>query len=89
MQDSAAQLGEVMSEQTARVQELRRQLSSTGGPGGPDQALELQTLQEELQLVLRREKENQEVQSRKLQLKEEMILVRRSQANNYNNIKYC
>lgn len=69
-----------MSEQTARVQELRQQLASTGGPegsGGLDQTLELQVLQEELQLVLRREKENREVQSRKLQLKEEMILVRR------------
>lgn len=73
-----------MSEQTARVQELRCQLSSTGGsggPGDPDQALELQTLQEELQLVLRREKENQEVQSRKLQQKEEMILVRRRRSH--------
>lgn len=69
-----------MSEQTARVQELRQQLSSTGvsgGFGGLDQTEELQALQEELQLVLRREKENKEVQSRKLQLKEEMILVRR------------
>lgn len=69
-----------MSEQMARVQELRQQLSSTGGPGGSgglDRALELQLLQEELQLVLRRERENTEVQSRKLQLKEEMILVRK------------
>lgn len=69
-----------MSEQMVRVQELRQQLSSTGGgpggSGGLDQALEVQLLQEELQLVLKREKENREVQSRKLQLKEEMILVR-------------
>lgn len=69
-----------MSEQTARVQELRQQLSSAGGLGGfggLDQTLELQALQEELQLVLRREKDTREVHCRKLQLKEEMILVRR------------
>lgn len=73
-----------MSEQTARVQELRQQLSSTGGPGGSaslDQTLELQALREELQLFLRRERETSEVQSRKLQLKEEMILVRRRRSH--------
>lgn len=72
-----------MLEQKTRVQELRQQLNSTGGPGGSgglDQTLELQALQEELQLVLRREKETREVQSRKLQLKEEMILVRRKRS---------
>lgn len=72
-----------MLEQTARVQELRQQLSSTEGPGGLDQALKLQLLQEELQLVLRREKENREVQSKKLQLKEESIRVRKKRRSSY------
>lgn len=49
-----------MSEQTARLQELRRQLSSAVGSRS-DSGLELQALQEELRLALRREKESQEL----------------------------
>lgn len=60
LQDSASRLGEVMSEQTARLQELRRQLSSAVGSRS-DSGLELQALQEELRLALRREKESQEL----------------------------
>ncbi|XP_071342689.1 myomegalin isoform X2 [Trachinotus anak] len=86
IQDSASRLGEVMTEQTSRLQELRRQLSS--GPGlrpdsGTDLAVELQAVQEELRLALRREKETQELSrsqaarldslSRTLQVKEEII----------------
>lgn len=87
LQDSAARLSEVMSEQTARLQELRRQLSSGGGArvdSESDLALELQAMQEELRMALRREKENQEVSrsqldslARTLQLKEELIGVSR------------
>lgn len=87
LQDSAARLGEVMSEQTARLQELRRQLSSSGGArvdSESDLALELQAMQEELCMALRREKENQEVSrsqldslARTLHLKEELIRVSR------------
>ncbi|KAM9848622.1 myomegalin isoform 2-T2 [Aulostomus maculatus] len=64
IQDSAGRLGEVMMEQTARLQELRRQLSSDSGPtsaSGQDPASELQATKEELRLVLRREKEMQEL----------------------------
>ncbi|CAJ1059465.1 myomegalin isoform X4 [Xyrichtys novacula] len=86
IQDSATRLDEVMTEQTSRLQELRRQLSS--GPGsrsdsGLDSAVEIQALQEELRLALRREKENQEQNrgqtsrveslSRTLHVKEELI----------------
>ncbi|KAM8744919.1 myomegalin isoform 2-T2 [Acanthopagrus schlegelii] len=60
IQDSASRLGEVMSEQTVRLQELRRQLSSAVGSRS-DSGLELQALQEELRLALRREKESQEL----------------------------
>ncbi|CAB1422575.1 unnamed protein product, partial [Pleuronectes platessa] len=86
IQDSALQLGDVMTEQTSRLQELRRQLSSGSGwrsDSGPDSALELQAVQEELGLALRREKENQELSrsqterlealSRTLLVKEELI----------------
>lgn len=86
LQDSAGRLGEVMSEQTARLQELRRQLSS--GPradSGSDLAAELRALQEELRLALRREEENQELSrsqaasvdllTRTLRVKEELIGV--------------
>lgn len=76
-----------MSEQTARLQELRRQLSSGGGArvdSESDLALELQAMQEELRMALRREKENQEVSrsqldslARTLHLKEELIRVSR------------
>ncbi|KAM6962436.1 myomegalin [Aplochiton taeniatus] len=71
IQDSSGRLGEVMSEQTSRLQELRRQLTSTPqSPGhlsqaldpGPGSASSLahQTLQEELHLAMKREREAQE-----------------------------
>ncbi|KAE8294668.1 Myomegalin Cardiomyopathy-associated protein 2 Phosphodiesterase 4D-interacting protein [Larimichthys crocea] len=59
IQDSASRLDEVMTEQTARLQELRRQLSSGVGSRS-DSGPELQAMQEELRLALRREKESQE-----------------------------
>ncbi|GLD67214.1 myomegalin-like protein, partial [Lates japonicus] len=86
IKDSASRLDEVMTEQTSRLQELRRQLSSGLGSrsdSGPDSAVELQEVQEELRLALRRERENQELSrsqaarldslSRTLQVKEELI----------------
>ncbi|XP_062280924.1 LOW QUALITY PROTEIN: myomegalin-like [Scomber scombrus] len=86
IQDSASRLSEVMSEQTTRLQELRKQLSSGVGSRSdldPDLAAEFQAVQEELSLVLRREKENQELSrshsarmeamSRSLHVKEEII----------------
>ncbi|XP_039983654.1 LOW QUALITY PROTEIN: myomegalin [Xiphias gladius] len=86
IQDSASRLGEVMSEQTSRLQELRRQLSSGFGSrpdSETDSAAELRAVQEELRLALRREKENRELSrsqaarldslSRTLQVKEEVI----------------
>uniref|UniRef100_A0A1A8PKC6 Phosphodiesterase 4D interacting protein n=1 Tax=Nothobranchius rachovii TaxID=451742 RepID=A0A1A8PKC6_9TELE len=84
LQDLATRFGEVLAEQTSRVQELRRQLSPGSG-WKPDSELteELQTLQEELRLALRREKENQELSrtqmarldsfSRSLTLKDDTI----------------
>lgn len=90
LQDSAGRLGEVMAEQTARLQELRRQLSSGVGlraDSGSHLALELQAVQEELRLALRREKESQELSrsqaarvdslTRTLHVKEELIRVSR------------
>lgn len=56
MQDSSSRLREVVGEQTVRLQELRRQLSS--GHSLRTKALpelKLQTLQEELRLVLRKQ----------------------------------
>ncbi|XP_074523720.1 myomegalin isoform X2 [Halichoeres trimaculatus] len=86
IQDSASRLDEVMTEQTARLQELRRQLSSRSDPGagsrsdpGAESAVEIQALQEELRLALRREKESQELgrslesMSRTLHVKDEII----------------
>ncbi|XP_035509259.1 myomegalin-like [Morone saxatilis] len=86
IQDSASRHGEVMTEQTARLQELRRQLSSAVGSRpdpGADLAVELQAVQEELRLALRREKESQELSwsqatrvdslTRTLHVKEEII----------------
>ncbi|XP_029985346.1 LOW QUALITY PROTEIN: myomegalin-like, partial [Sphaeramia orbicularis] len=72
IQESSGRLGEVMEEQTSRLQELRRQLSSAPGPGpgpgpgsGPgwtvDLDLDLQAVQEELRLALRRNQENQDL----------------------------
>ncbi|XP_051581206.1 myomegalin-like isoform X2 [Myxocyprinus asiaticus] len=60
IKDSAERVGQVMAEQTARLQELRRQLESTG----PQQTTEespsdTQTLQDDLHLALRREREAQ------------------------------
>lgn len=90
LQDSAGRLGEVMAEQTARLQELRRQLSSgvrSRADSGSDLAVELQAMQEELCLALRREKESQELSrsqaaqvdslTRTLHVKEELIRVSR------------
>ncbi|XP_062419631.1 myomegalin isoform X2 [Pungitius pungitius] len=67
IQDSAGRLGEVLAEQTGRLQELRRQLSSGVGSTshrGPDSGVELQVVQEELRLALRSGKEVQELASR-------------------------
>ena len=98
LQDSARQLGDVMTEQTSRLQELRRQLSSGSGwrsDSGTDSAVELQAALEELRLALRREKENQELSrsqtarldalSRTLLVKEELIRVSESKDHSHNN----
>ncbi|XP_068174699.1 myomegalin isoform X3 [Antennarius striatus] len=66
IQESAGRVGEVMEEQTGRLQELRRQLSFRTGSkvdSGSELELqeELQAAQEELRLALRREKQNQEL----------------------------
>ncbi|CAI5636863.1 unnamed protein product [Oreochromis niloticus] len=86
IKDSAIRLSEVITEQKSRLQELRKQLSSGFGSQpdfGADLALELQAVQEELFLALRREKESQELTrsqtarldslSRTLHVKEEII----------------
>ncbi|KAL1022822.1 hypothetical protein UPYG_G00032820 [Umbra pygmaea] len=61
IKDSAGRLGEVMAEQTIRLQELRRQLNSGCQLGiqGPEISPELQTMREELRLALMREREAQ------------------------------
>uniref|UniRef100_A0A9J8D4Q5 Si:ch211-242b18.1 n=1 Tax=Cyprinus carpio carpio TaxID=630221 RepID=A0A9J8D4Q5_CYPCA len=56
IRDSAVRVGQVMAEQTARLQELRRQLGSAN-PKLTE--ADTQTLQDELQLTLRREREAQ------------------------------
>uniref|UniRef100_A0A673K214 Si:ch211-242b18.1 n=1 Tax=Sinocyclocheilus rhinocerous TaxID=307959 RepID=A0A673K214_9TELE len=56
IRDSAGRVGQVMAEQTARLQELRRQLGSTN-PQSTE--ADTQTLQDELRLTLRREREAQ------------------------------
>lgn len=54
-------MSQVMSEQTARLQELRRQLESTDNRSTPSEPpADTQTLRDELQLVLRREREAQD-----------------------------
>uniref|UniRef100_A0A3P9CPM3 Myomegalin n=1 Tax=Maylandia zebra TaxID=106582 RepID=A0A3P9CPM3_9CICH len=86
IKDSAVRLSEVITEQKSRLQELRKQLSSGFGSQpdfGADLALELQAVQEELFLALRREKESQEITrsqtarldslNRTLHVKEEII----------------
>ncbi|XP_059368506.1 myomegalin isoform X7 [Carassius carassius] len=56
IKDSAGRVGQVMAEQTARLQELRRQL----GSANPQLTeADIQTLQDELRLTLRREREAQ------------------------------
>lgn len=93
LQDSASRLSEVMAEQTSRLQELRKQLSSgseSRSQSGRDLAVELQAAQDELCLALRREKENQVLSrsqaaqldslSRTLHVKEEIIRVSDRQA---------
>uniref|UniRef100_A0A672Q4L9 Si:ch211-242b18.1 n=1 Tax=Sinocyclocheilus grahami TaxID=75366 RepID=A0A672Q4L9_SINGR len=54
IRDSAGRVGQVMAEQTARLQELRRQLGSAN-PQSTE--ADTQTLQDELRLTLRRERE--------------------------------
>ncbi|XDV41577.1 hypothetical protein PO909_010425 [Leuciscus waleckii] len=56
IKDSAGRVGQVMAEQTARLQELRRQLGSSN-PQLTE--VDTQALQDELQLTLRREREAQ------------------------------
>ncbi|XP_020558229.1 myomegalin isoform X4 [Oryzias latipes] len=86
IQESAAQLSQVIAEQTTRLQELRRQLGSGFGPNPDSEAdlgVELQALKEELSLALRREKESEELSRsrvarieslcRTLHVKEEII----------------
>ncbi|XP_029355168.1 myomegalin isoform X3 [Echeneis naucrates] len=84
IQDSASRLGEIMTEQTSRVQQLRRQLNSgLRSDTETDLSSELQVVQEELRLSLRREKETKELSrsqaaqlvslSRTLHVKEELI----------------
>lgn len=72
LQDSASWHSEVMSEQTTRLQELRRRLSPgsrSRSDSGLDSAVELQAVTEELRLVLRREKDTHELScSRAVQL---------------------
>ncbi|XP_048107773.1 myomegalin isoform X2 [Alosa alosa] len=57
IQDAAGRVGEVMSEQTACVQELRRQLVCVQTQ---ESVADIQALQEELCLALRREREAQQ-----------------------------
>ncbi|KAM9409676.1 myomegalin isoform 2-T3 [Pholidichthys leucotaenia] len=86
IQECASRLGEVITEQTSRLQELRTQLSSGLGSrpdSAADLALELQAAQEELRLAMRREKDSQELSrsqaaqldslSRTVHMKEEII----------------
>lgn len=83
-QESGSRHGELLLEQTTRLQELRLQLSSSRG--GTSESEEVQALKEELQLALRKRKETQELSrsqaamleslSRKLHTKEQLIGVR-------------
>uniref|UniRef100_A0A3Q1FTM0 Myomegalin-like n=1 Tax=Acanthochromis polyacanthus TaxID=80966 RepID=A0A3Q1FTM0_9TELE len=86
IQDSATRLGEVITEQASRLQGLRKQLNSSLGSqhdSGPDLAVQLHAVQEELHLALRREKESRELSrsqavrldslNRALHVKEEII----------------
>ncbi|KAL2089476.1 hypothetical protein ACEWY4_014164 [Coilia grayii] len=60
IQDAAGRVGEVMSEQTARLQELRRQLvcaQTQESVADTAAHVDTQALQEELHLALRRERE--------------------------------
>uniref|UniRef100_A0AAY4CHH8 Myomegalin-like n=1 Tax=Denticeps clupeoides TaxID=299321 RepID=A0AAY4CHH8_9TELE len=59
IQDAAGRAGEMIGAQTARLQEMRRQLAcaqATEGPGDPHDDVDVQALQEELQLAVRRER---------------------------------
>ncbi|XP_035799766.2 myomegalin isoform X5 [Amphiprion ocellaris] len=86
IQDSATRLGEVITEQASRLQVLRKQLNSGLGSqqdSGPDLAVQLHAVQEELHRALRREKESRELSrsqavrldslNRALHVKEEII----------------
>ncbi|XP_057208420.1 myomegalin isoform X4 [Triplophysa rosa] len=61
IKESAGRVGQVMAEQTARLQELRRQLESTDPRSTPPEPpADKQRLLDELQLALRREREAQD-----------------------------
>uniref|UniRef100_A0A3B1KEK7 Si:ch211-242b18.1 n=1 Tax=Astyanax mexicanus TaxID=7994 RepID=A0A3B1KEK7_ASTMX len=61
IKDSAERMGQVMSEQVGRLQELRRQVVSAGtsSQSKSEHSVDVQSLQEELRLVLAREREAQ------------------------------
>ncbi|XP_036437312.1 myomegalin isoform X3 [Colossoma macropomum] len=79
IKDSSERMGQVMSEQVARLQELRRQVVSAGNASQStsDHSADTQSLQEELRLVLAKEKEAQS----------EMSALRSSLAINQNQIQ--
>ncbi|XP_053713139.1 myomegalin isoform X4 [Synchiropus splendidus] len=78
IQDSAGRLAEVMTEQSARLQELRRQLSSKPDSGAEREA-ELEEAREELRLLRRRQKESEELrrsQSQSLETLSRALLLK-------------
>lgn len=97
LQDSASRLGEVMMEQTTRLQELRQQLSSGGG--WTLDCEEVQALKEEMHVVRQRSKENQELSRsqaamleslvRTLHVKEELMRVRQKVLTVFSSCSQC
>ncbi|XP_017573950.1 myomegalin isoform X1 [Pygocentrus nattereri] len=79
IKDSSERMGQMMSEQVARLQELRRQVLSAGNASQStsNHTVDTQSLQEELRLVLAREKDAQS----------EMSALRSSLAINQNQIQ--
>ncbi|KAM9435242.1 myomegalin isoform 3-T3 [Clarias gariepinus] len=89
IKDSAERAGKVMSEQTARLQELRRQVMSAGSrsPSATEHFEDVQLLQEELRLALSKDKEAQrELSVLRLALAntQEHFQTQTSQLNSFN-----